>query len=212
MVTKTGSSGAATQRILEAADYSVFKGLLAASGCTRCPLSRSRTHIVVDRGDPNAKVVIIGEAPGENEDRQARAFVGRAGKLLDTMMAEAGFDTDRQSLIINIVKCRPPDNRKPAPEEAAACSPFLKKQLDLVKPEMILLLGATALRHMIPGKKAFTMGKEVGRFFTRPEFPGAQFMVLYHPAYILRDPRKRPLMAEHLRRFTDGWRKDLARI
>ncbi|MGH7197336.1 MAG: uracil-DNA glycosylase, partial [Candidatus Omnitrophota bacterium] len=136
-------------RPLEAKTYPVFKEALAASGCLKCALSRSRTHIVVDRGDPKAKVVIIGEAPGENEDREGKAFVGRAGRLLDAMMKEAGFDTDRQSLIINIVKCRPPENRKPAAEEAEACSPFLKKQLELVKPEAILLLGATALRHMI---------------------------------------------------------------
>ncbi|MGH7197503.1 MAG: uracil-DNA glycosylase, partial [Candidatus Omnitrophota bacterium] len=144
-------------------------------------------------------------APGENEDREGRAFVGRAGRLLDAMMKETGFDTDRQSLIINIVKCRPPENRKPAAEEAEACSPFLKKQLELVKPEAILLLGATALRHMIHGKKAFSMGKEAGNFFTRPEYPGVQFMVLYHPAYILRDPRKRPTMEGHLRRFKAWW-------
>lgn len=204
-MTRRGLSGAAADKILAAADYPRFKEALAASGCERCPLSRSRTHIVVDRGDPAAKILIIGEAPGENEDREARAFVGRAGKLLDAMMAEAGFDTDRDSLIINIVKCRPPDNRRPTREEAEACSPFLRKQLALVQPRAVLLLGATALRHLVPEKRVFSMKEEVGRFFTRPEFPGIRLMVLYHPAYILRDPRKKPLMAEHLRRFAAWW-------
>ncbi len=194
-----------TRKVLEAKTYPEFKEALSRSACAQCPLSRSRTHIVVDRGNPEAKVLIIGEAPGEKEDLEAKAFVGRSGRLLDAMMKEVGFDTDRQALIINIVKCRPPDNRRPTKQEAEACGPFLKKQLDLVKPDVILLLGATALKHMIRGKKAFSMKKEVGRFFTHVEYPGAQLMVLYHPAYILRDPRKRPLMGEHLRRFKAWW-------
>jgi len=196
-----------TRKVLEAKTYPEFKEALSRSACGQCPLSQSRTHIVVDRGNPEAKVLIIGEAPGEKEDLEAKAFVGRSGRLLDAMMKEAGFDTDRQALIINIVKCRPPDNRKPTPQEAEACSPFLRKQLDLMRPEAILLLGATALKHMIPARKGLSMADEVGRFFTRPEFPGVRFMVLYHPAYILRDPRKRPLMQAHLKRFK-AWRDE----
>ena len=195
-------------KILETLNYAGFKEALAQSACTRCPLSHSRSHIVVDRGNPAAQVLMIGEAPGENEDRQGKAFVGRAGQLLDQMMKEIGFDTNQESLIINVVKCRPPENRAPKQEEVNACHPFLKKQLELVKPKIILLLGATALKHIIPDKGEFSMGEEAGNFFEHPAFPGVKFMVLYHPAFILRDPRKKPVMIEHLKRFKDCWQKN----
>ena len=152
--------------------------------------------------------MMIGEAPGENEDLQGKAFVGRAGRLLDGLLKELGFDTNQDSLIVNVVKCRPPENRKPEPAEAASCRPFLKKQIALVRPKIILLLGATALRHMLPGKKDFSMKKEVGNFFGHPEYPGIQFMTLYHPAYILRDPRKKPILIEHLKRFKEKWTEE----
>jgi len=150
---------------------------------------------------------MIGEAPGENEDLQAKAFVGRAGQLLDELMKDIGFDTNRDSLIINVVKCRPPENRSPKQEEVNACSPFLKKQIALVKPRIILLLGAVALRHLIEDKKEFSMEREAGTFFEHSDFPGIQFMVLYHPAFILRDPRKKPVMVEHLKRFKEYWER-----
>jgi len=192
-------------KILGAKTYESFKEELIKSNCAKCELSKSRTHIVVDRGNPNAKVLIIGEAPGENEDIQAKAFVGRAGKLLDAMMKDLGFSTDEESLIINVVKCRPPENRAPTQKEAESCRPYLKKQIELVSPKIILLLGATALKHMILDKGEFAMGKEAGQFFTHADYPGIQLMVLYHPAFILRDPRKRPVMEEHLKRFKVYW-------
>lgn len=192
-------------KIVGAKTYAEFKEALAQSGCTRCALSQSRTHIVVDRGNPQAKVVMIGEGPGENEDLQGKAFVGRAGRLLDALLKGLGFDTNQDSLIINIVKCRPSENRQPTSKEAEACAPFLKKQLELVHPRIILLLGATALKHMIPAKGEFSMQEEAGKFFELPEYPDAQVMVLYHPAFILRDPRKQPVMIEHLRRFKARW-------
>lgn len=191
---------------LKAKTYSEFKAGLVDSDCAKCPLHESRHHIVVDRGNPNAKVLMIGEAPGENEDRQGKAFVGRAGQLLDELMRNLGFDTNRDSLIINVVKCRPPENRQPKPEEAAECLPFLKKQIDLVQPKIIVLLGATALKHVIPSKKDFSMNEEAGRLFEYALYPGIKFMVLFHPAYILRDPRKKPLMTEHLRNLVSEWR------
>lgn len=193
-------------KIFDAKTYAQFKEELIKSNCPKCDaLAKTRTHIVVDRGNPNAKVVIIGEAPGENEDLQGKAFVGRAGKLLDKLMLEIGFDTNKDSLIINVVKCRPPENRAPVQQEADNCLPYLKKQLQLVKPEIILLLGATALKHILPAKKGSAMGSEVGKFFQDEAYPGVQFMVLYHPAYILRDPRKTPLMQEHLKQFKLFW-------
>jgi DNA polymerase len=194
-------------KILDAKTYVEFKEALAHSGCTQCALADSRHHIVVDRGNPNAKVLMIGEAPGENEDLQGKAFVGRAGKLLDELMKNLGFDTNQDSLIINMVKCRPPENRAPKQEEVSACGAFFRKQIELVKPKIILLLGATALKHVIKDKGAFAMGEEAGKFFEHADFPGVQFMVLFHPAYILRDPRKKPIMMEHLKRFKTYWDK-----
>lgn len=196
-------------KILSSRSYSDFKVELLKSNCDRCALCQSRTHIVPDRGNSQASVMIIGEAPGKNEDAQGRAFVGRAGRLLDQMMKDAGFDTDQDSLIVNVVKCRPPENRAPKPEEVKACLPFLARQIELTKPRYILLLGATAMKHLFPDKKNSGMAGQVGNFFTDPKYPGVQLMVLFHPAYILRDPRKKPLMAEHLERFKDRLRKNL---
>lgn len=189
-------------------DYHHFKQTLLDSDCRRCGLSQGRTHIVVDRGNPKAKILIVGEAPGQSEDREGRAFVGRSGRLLDGLLKELGFDTDQDALIANVVKCRPPDNRAPRPEEAAECLPFLQKQIQLVNPHLIVLLGATALKHLLPLNKGFSMAEQVGKVFKNPGYPGKEFMVLYHPAYILRDPRKRPLMKEHLKRLVDHWRKN----
>jgi DNA polymerase len=187
--------------------YTDFRATLITSNCVQCDLSKSRTNIVADRGNPASKVLIIGEAPGRNEDLEGRAFVGRSGRLLDQMMKDIGFDTEKDCLIVNVVKCRPPANRAPRPIEVAACFPFLKKQIELVKPRFILLLGATALKHVSPDRKGLSMESQVGNFFEHAEYPGIQFMTLYHPAYILRDPRKKPLMAAHLKRFRDTWEK-----
>ena len=203
MSSVTGSSQ--NDPILEATDYAEFKKLLYESNCQKCPLHTGRTQIVVDRGNPLAKVMMIGEGPGANEDLEGKSFVGRSGKLLDVLLKEMGFDTNQHALIANIVKCRPPDNRQPTPDEATTCKPFLQKQIEIVKPKVILLLGATAFRHMIQGKKKFSMKREAGRFFQNPIYPGIDFMVIYHPAYILRDSRKKPLMVEHLKRFKEYW-------
>lgn len=192
--------------ILSAQNYGEFRRSLVASGCTRCALHLNRTQIVADRGNPEARVLFIGEAPGANEDLQGRAFVGRSGKLLDEMMAELGFDTEKDALIININKCRPPENRRPSGEEIAACAPFLEKQVSLVRPRIIALLGATALKGLFPDKKASSMSGQVGVFFEHPSRPSVKFIVLYHPAYILRDPRKKPLMREHLKLLTEAWK------
>jgi uracil-DNA glycosylase len=186
--------------------YADFKNELAGSACTRCALHAARARIVVDRGNPKAKALFIGEAPGANEDREGRAFVGRAGKLLDSMLAQEGFSTEEDALIANVVKCRPPENRRPKPEEAEACLPFLRKQIELVRPKWLVLLGATALSHLLPSKKGLAMSSEAGRFFEDPGYPGAKLFVLFHPAYILRDPRKRPIMEGHLKKFVETWR------
>ena len=126
-------------KILKSPNYTDFKNRLAQSGCRRCRLCESRTNIVVDRGSPNAKIMVIGEGPGKNEDREGAAFVGRAGKLLDRLFSSIKLDTGQDTLISNIVKCRPPGNRAPNREEAESCMPFLRKQIDLVRPRLLLL-------------------------------------------------------------------------
>ncbi len=192
--------------IKNASNYREFRAKLKASNCQLCPLSKSRTQIVVDRGNPHAKVLFIGEAPGQNEDLQGKAFVGRSGRLLDLMLHELGFETERDALIANVVKCRPPKNRAPLPHEAEQCLPFLRQQIDLMKPKIIGLLGATAHKHLLPSKKHASMKDRVGKFFEHPLYHGIKLIILYHPAYILRDPRKRPLMVSHLRCLCDAWR------
>ncbi len=188
-------------QILDAESYPEFKKLLIDSKCTKCQLCGGRKNIVVDRGNSDTKIMLIGEAPGENEDLQGKAFVGRAGRLMDQLMLEVGIDTNQDTLIANIVKCRPPENRAPKQDEVDQCKPFLLKQIQLVNPKIIVLLGATALKHLIPEKAKAAMSSEVGNAFTHQDFPGIQLMVLYHPAYILRDPRKKPLMQEHLKKL-----------
>ncbi len=193
--------------IFGATTYAAFRQAFLQVGCTKCRLSQGRTNLVIDRGNPAAKILVIGEAPGENEDKQGLAFVGRAGKVMDEIFAGIGLDTNRDTLIINVVKCRPPENRAPLRDEVETCQPYLRRQIELVKPRLIVLLGATALKHIIPGKTEFSMEEEAGRLFTHGSYPGIQLMVLYHPAYLLYDPRKRKDMEAHvklLRSYLEG--------
>jgi uracil-DNA glycosylase len=192
-------------RILAASTYGEFRSRLAAFDCRACGLAAGRTRLVVDRGNPAARLMVIGEGPGREEDLAGQAFVGRAGRLLDELLAAIGLNTDRDALIANVVKCRPPDNRAPQAEEARACVPFLLRQIELVAPVCILLLGATAARFLFPGKKSPTMRDEAGKLFGHPGHPGITFMMLYHPAYLLRDPRKKKDMGEHLESFRQWW-------
>jgi DNA polymerase len=192
--------------ILGASSYEELKEKLRGSGCQKCALHQGRTNIVVDRGNPSAAIMTIGEGPGENEDKEGLAFVGRAGQLFDKIMSAVGIDTNQDMLIANVVKCRPPDNRSPRTEEAAECIPFLKRQIALVEPKVILLLGATALKHIDKSKTSFQMSDEAGKFFTLPDYPGIQFMVLYHPAALLYNAKLKPAMWEHvkhLRRYLE---------
>jgi DNA polymerase len=184
--------------ILAAADYADFARLLRASGCRRCTLAAGRTNIVVDRGNPRARIVAVGEGPGEQEDLAGRAFVGRAGKVLDELLRAVGLEPERDLLIANVVKCRPPANRVPHADEVAACLPYLRRQLELVRPHAVLLLGATALAHFLPRRKPPGMAKEVGHRITLPDWPEIAFYPLYHPAYLLRSPGKKPLALAHL--------------
>jgi len=178
--------------VLETTTYEGFRRELSSSDCRLCGLSEGRTRIVVDRGDPTARLMAIGEGPGAEEDRRGVAFVGRSGQLLDRLLTEAGFDVTRELLIANIVRCRPPGNRAPRVSEARACLPYLRHQISLVGPEVIVLLGASALRFLLPDVSGRAMKEVVGRYFDHREFPGVRFLPLYHPAYLLRDPRRVP--------------------
>jgi len=150
-------------------------------GCTRCRLCETRTNTVFGEGDPDAKIFFIGEGPGENEDLKGRPFVGRAGELLDKMIAGMGLKRE-QVFIANIVKCRPPNNRVPMPDEVATCTPYLERQLEIVRPKVIVTLGLPSLKYMMNDPK-LTMGRSRGQW---REWRGIKLMPTFHPAYVLR--------------------------
>ena len=153
------------------------------SECQKCPLGKTRTKSVFSAGIPNNKIVLIGEAPGFNEDQTGEPFVGRAGQLLDKILESVGFSRKQNIYICNTLKCRPPDNRDPLPEEKAACRPYLDKQLDILKPKIILLCGKVALTSFIDTKEGIS--KLRGRWFDGPN--GAKMMPIFHPSYLLRN-------------------------
>jgi DNA polymerase len=153
--------------------------------CTRCPLHKGRNKLVFADGDPNARLMFVGEGPGADEDAQGLPFVGRAGQLLNNMIAAMGLKRE-EVYIANVVKCRPPGNRTPEPEEANTCSPFLFRQIDIVRPQVLVALGATAATYLL-GTKQPLAGLR-GRVHA---VRGTQLIVTYHPAYLLRDPRQK---------------------
>ncbi len=155
--------------------------------CQKCPLAATRTHAVPGQGNPRAKLVFIGEGPGADEDEQGLAFVGRAGKLLTDIIAAMGLMRE-QVFIGNIVKCRPPENRDPKPDEIYQCKPYLKCQLELIAPQVIVALGAHAARTLLETDEP--IGRLRGQFQEyryAPDAPPAKLMPTYHPAYLLRN-------------------------
>lgn len=185
--------------ILAATTYREFHDKLKAYDCHRCTLCHSRSQIVIDRGDPDTAIMLISERPGDNEDLVGKPFVGRAGDLLDKMLSAIGLDSNSDVLIANVTKCRPETDRAPVKAEVEACMPFLGKQIELVGPRVIVLLGAVALKWFDPARSDVKMEDEAGKFFELPQFPGIQFVVLYNPAFLLRDPRKKEPTWEHLK-------------
>ncbi len=155
--------------------------------CTRCDLHRERTQTVFGIGNLSADLLIIGEAPGAEEDRLGEPFVGRAGKLLNSMLRAIGL-TREQVYIANILKCRPPGNRDPSPEEVANCASYLARQVDIIRPRMILAVGRIAAQNLL--HRTTPIGKMRGQRYTYgdPEIP---VIVTYHPAYLLRSPREK---------------------
>lgn len=163
--------------------------------CTSCQLHQTRTNVVFGTGANNAEILFIGEGPGEQEDLKGEPFVGRAGKLLDDMLAIINLDRSH-IYIANIVKCRPPKNRDPLPAEQAACIKWLNAQIELLKPKIIICLGRISAIQFI--RSDFKITKEHGQWF---EYKSTPIMALYHPAALLRDPGKRPETFEDLKRL-----------
>jgi DNA polymerase len=162
--------------------------------CTRCKLCRGRTQIVFGVGNPDADLVFVGEGPGRDEDEQGEPFVGRAGQLLTRMIAAMGLA--RQDVYIcNVIKCRPPDNRNPEPDEVAACEPFLRMQLEAIRPRLIVALGNFAVQTLLRTRAGITALR--GRFHL---YHGIQLMPTYHPAFLLRSPHMKKAAWEDLRK------------
>jgi len=153
--------------------------------CKRCALHKARNTIVFADGSPAARLMFVGEGPGADEDAQGVPFVGRAGQLLNNMIAAMGLKRE-EVYIANVVKCRPPGNRTPEPDEASTCSPFLFRQIDVVRPQVLVALGATAATYLLGARQPLAGLR--GRVHA---FRGMSLIVTYHPAYLLRDPRQK---------------------
>jgi uracil-DNA glycosylase family 4 len=167
----------------------------AIGDCRRCKLWPGRTHLVFGVGNPNARLMFVGEGPGRDEDLQGEPFVGRAGQLLTDIITK-GMGLRREDVYIaNVIKCRPPDNRNPEPDEVASCEPFLKKQIDLVRPEIIVALGKFAVQTLLQSKLPITRLR--GNWYT---YHGIKLMPTFHPAYLLRNPGDKKLVWEDIKK------------
>jgi uracil-DNA glycosylase len=153
--------------------------------CTRCRLHKGRTNLVFGVGNVNADLMCVGEGPGADEDAQGEPFVGRAGQLLNNMISAMGIKRE-DVYIANVVKCRPPSNRTPEKDECDTCSPFLMRQIDVIKPKVIVALGAVAAKNLLAVNDS--MANLRGRWY---DFRDSKLLVTYHPAYLLRDPRQK---------------------
>ncbi len=163
---------------------------LAVKSCTRCDLYKTRTNAVFGSGNPDSKLMIIGEAPGADEDAQGKPFVGRSGQLLTKILLSEGIDREKGCYIANILKSRPPDNRKPNKEETQACLPYLYEQIGIIKPKVILLLGATAASTILKDTTPIT--KIRGRIFDIVvNDTKIEAIPTFHPSYLLRNPIER---------------------
>lgn len=185
------------------ADMTLAELEAVVAECQRCPLATGRTNAVFGTGDPHAPCMIIGEAPGADEDARGEPFVGRAGRLLNAMLRAMGLSRDAV-YIANIIKCRPPKNRDPRPEEMAACSPYLRRQITLIEPRVILAVGRIAAQHLVGSSIA--IGRMRGQSYVYENADnGARIplVVTYHPAYLLRSPLEKRKSWEDLKRVRD---------
>jgi uracil-DNA glycosylase family 4 len=165
--------------------------------CHRCRLAAGRHTIVFGQGNPHAELVFVGEGPGADEDAQGLPFVGRAGQLLNRMIQFIGMKRE-EVYICNVVKCRPPGNRTPLPDEIEMCSPFLLRQIAVIRPRLVCCLGAPAVRTLLGIKEGIT--KIRGRFY---DFQGTQALATFHPAYILRNPREEKVLREDFQKIAE---------
>ena len=156
--------------------------------CRKCGLCETRTNVVFGTGPKTAEVMLIGEGPGKNEDEQGLPFVGRSGKLLDQYLTAVDLSREKNVFIANIVKCRPPENRDPLPEEWDACLPWLREQFRIIRPKIVVCLGRIAAQRLI--RPDISVTKEHGRF---EEKNGVWFMATLHPAALLRNPSQKPM-------------------
>jgi DNA polymerase len=175
------------------------------AGCTKCRLYMNRTNTVLGEGNPAASVMFIGEAPGADEDRLGRPFVGKAGQLLDKALNALDFYRDKNFYICNICKCRPENNRTPEDDEAEACLPYLRKQVVIVKPKIIVCLGATSAKHIIDKQARITSIR--GKWF---EKKGYYIIATFHPAALLRDESKKRLFWEDLKKVKEKYDEIIA--
>ncbi len=177
-------------RLARARDLQALEAVV--KGCTRCGLRAGCRQVVFGEGNPAARLMLVGEGPGQVEDETGRPFVGPAGQLLDRMLAAIGLNRS-DVYIANVVKCRPPNNRVPTPEEAMACWPNLRRQLELIRPELVLCLGATAARQLVDAKGSVSALR--GRWVVRN---GVRHLVSFHPAALLRTPAYKALAWQDL--------------
>jgi DNA polymerase len=175
-----------------------FEQIWAEVGnCTRCPLSEGRKNIVHTEGDRKARLMFVGEAPGADEDMQSRPFVGRAGQLLTKIIEAIGMKRE-DVLIGNVNRCRPPGNRAPTPDEVAMCKPFLLREIAAARPEIIVVMGNTAMKNLLETNEGITRAR--GQF---RNFKGLKVMPTFHPAYLLRDPSKKRETWDDLKKVRD---------
>ena len=173
--------------------------------CQRCKLCSGRTHIVFGIGNPHAKLMFVGEGPGRDEDLKGEPFVGRAGQLLTDIITK-GMGLKREDVYIcNVVKCRPPENRNPEPDEVAACEPFLKKQIDIIRPEIIVGLGKFAVQTLLNSKVPISKLRGIWA-----SYHGIKLMPTFHPAYLLRNPADKKLVWEDIKQVIKVMRGDNA--
>jgi DNA polymerase len=191
-----GDLAPSAERLVKSSES--FEDIWADIGyCTRCPLHQGRTNVVHTEGNRKARLMFVGEAPGADEDMQARPFVGKAGQLLTRIIESIGFKREEVA-IGNVNRCRPPGNRPPTTEEAATCRPFLLREISVVQPQVIVVLGNTAIKNLLEAKEGVTRLR--GRFH---EYKGIKVMPTFHPAYLLRDPAKKRETWEDLKMVRD---------
>lgn len=178
------------------ADFNELKN--ACAGCEKCPLGKTRTNLVFGVGNENADILFVGEGPGENEDLQGEPFVGKAGQLLDKYLEVVDLDRKKNVYIANIVKCRPPQNRDPLPEEQEMCIDWLRAQTRLIKPKIIVCLGRIAAQRLI--SPDFKVTRQHGDFVKKGNI---YFMGTFHPAALLRNPANKPDALEDFQSLRD---------